>query len=139
MAFQGEREHRRARLLPAFLLLLLAEGDRYGAELVAQLEEVVHPWPIDRGAVYRVLRDLEESGQVVSRWEPGEGGPPRRFYQIEPEGLTALARWDEDIAARRRNLAIFARRYRRLPESAGVRKHSRSGAAPGRARKGEGT
>lgn len=137
MAFQGE--HRQSRLLPAFLLLLLAEGDRYGAELVTQLEEAVQPWPIDRGAVYRVLRDLEKSGQVSSRWEPGEGGPPRRFYQIEPEGRTALARWDEDIAARRRNLAVFARRYRRLREGAGIRKHSQSGAAPGRARKGERT
>ncbi len=105
---------RRPRLLPAFLLLLLAEGEKYGAELVGAFEVFTAPWPADRGAVYRCLRDLEESGQVASRWEPGAGGPPRHVYRITRTGRAALPLWNEEIAIRRRNLARFTRRYRQL-------------------------
>lgn len=114
MAETQDKERRTPKLLPAFLLLLLGEGERYGGELVTAFNSFSEPWSADRGAVYRSLHDLEEAGQVTSYWEPSPSAPPRRFYRITQSGWQALAGWDREIAVRRRNLARFARTYRRL-------------------------
>ncbi|MHB9146778.1 MAG: PadR family transcriptional regulator [Symbiobacteriia bacterium] len=122
-----DSDRRTPKVLPAFLLLLLAEGDKYGGELVAALKHISESLSLDRGAVYRCLRDLEEAEQVASRWEPGSAAPPRRIYQMTAAGWEALAAWDREVAARRRNLARFARRYRLLLQS-----RTRTGPAAGR-------
>ena len=44
------------------------------------------------GSVYPILARLEEAGWVESSWESeerDERGPRRRFYRLDPGGLTA--------------------------------------------------
>jgi PadR family transcriptional regulator, regulatory protein PadR len=48
---------------------------------------------IKHGALYPVLRSLESNGLLDSNVEPSVSGPPRRYYSITEEGLSALDRW----------------------------------------------
>jgi len=88
------------------LLLLLRKGPTHGYGLISSLPEVgLGNYPIDPSTIYRVLRDLEARGLVVSRWDSEvTSGPPRRVYE-----LTAceayLAQWMNDLHATHRVLS----------------------------------
>ena len=46
-----------------------------------------------QGALYPVLHSLENNGLLASTVEPSVSGPPRRYYEITPEGRETLAIW----------------------------------------------
>jgi PadR family transcriptional regulator PadR len=46
-----------------------------------------------QGALYPVLRSLENSELLSSHVEPSVSAPPRRYYQITPAGKTAYQEW----------------------------------------------
>jgi PadR family transcriptional regulator PadR len=48
-----------------------------------------------QGALYPVLRSLENGGLLESRVEPSVAGPPRRYYRITGTGGRTLMRWTE--------------------------------------------
>ena len=81
----------------AVVLQAMAQGHRYGFEIM----RAAH---LPSGTVYPLLRRLEASGLVASRWEGAddahrEGRPPRRYYEATPEGATALAEALERVRA----------------------------------------
>ncbi|MER6505938.1 helix-turn-helix transcriptional regulator [Nonomuraea sp. NPDC001636] len=50
------------------------------------------------GSAYNVLNRLQEAGHATSSWEgrnPVEGRPPRRFYELTPQGRM----WAEEVLA----------------------------------------
>jgi DNA-binding PadR family transcriptional regulator len=84
-------------LLGEFEHLVLATAFRlesgYGAELVRDLEERAGR-QVQGGALYVTLDRLERKGYLVSRMgEPNSkrGGRPKRFVEVTPEGVRALA------------------------------------------------
>ncbi|MDI9259586.1 PadR family transcriptional regulator [Alicyclobacillus sendaiensis] len=100
------------RHLPAFLLLLLLDGEAHGGTLWSKLKSLLpDQWNIDSGAVYRTLRDLEERGSVSSQWMTEESGPAKRVYAITQKGLEELYEWRKDILLRKQSLEIFLSRF----------------------------
>lgn len=68
----------------------------YGYQIAKLLEDSTPDEPMmKQGSLYPVLRSLEENGLLSSNVEPSVSGPPRRYYQITDDGLTALAEWAE--------------------------------------------
>ena len=64
---------------PVVLLLLKKKGRSYGYDLGGELREhALTDAEIERGALYRTLRNLEANGNVVSEWETEASGPARR-------------------------------------------------------------
>jgi DNA-binding PadR family transcriptional regulator len=85
-AFLGEFEH-------LVLATALRLKDGYGAELVRDLEERTGR-QVQGGALYVTLDRLERKGYLVSRMgdpDPKRGGRPKRFVEVTPEGVRALA------------------------------------------------
>ncbi|MBX9247002.1 PadR family transcriptional regulator [Actinotalea ferrariae] len=72
------------------VLLLLAEHESYGYELVTRLQadglDDIAP-----GTVYPVLTRLEREGLVASRLVPSSSGPARKYYRPTPDGDAELA------------------------------------------------
>lgn len=101
------------RLVEPVLLSLLARGDgRYGYELMERAnQEALTDSEIDAAVVYRTLRMLEESGCVVSEWQPGEGGPHRRIYEITETGRQHLQDWLTVLERHASNLQAFVRKH----------------------------
>lgn len=79
---------------PVILSMLCGDSAHYGYELMEQANrEALTDSEIDAAVVYRTLRTLEETGCVTSVWQPGEGGPQRRVYEITPLGHEHLQDW----------------------------------------------
>ncbi len=102
------------RHTPAFILLLLAQGDAYGANLLGRLEADLPAFHMDAAIIYRSLQDLEEEGSVEAYWDTGSNGPARKWYRIMPAGLERLRGWRDDIKMRVENLHYFLETYERL-------------------------
>jgi poly-beta-hydroxybutyrate-responsive repressor len=94
------------------LLLLVHCQEIHGYELIDSLEPFGFAAnPVDLSTVYRLLRDLEDSGLVTSRWHHGNAGPARRLYRLTPEGDCYLAGWVADLRETDRVLHSFLDRY----------------------------
>lgn len=76
------------------ILQLVREADRYGYEIVKELDERTEgALSLAEGNVYPALHALEERGHITSYWESGEPGvPPRKYYAITAQGRDLHAR-----------------------------------------------
>ena len=89
------------RFVEPALLLLLHIAPRHGYGLMEGLQRVGFAnYPVDTSAIYRILRQLEASGMVTSRWDTDSAaGPPRRVYRLTEDGHRYLAAWVADLRA----------------------------------------
>lgn len=73
------------------LLSLLDEADRYGYEIIKELElRSEKAFQFKEGTLYPVLHKLENSGFVKSYMAKGDTGKERRYYQITKKGKKQL-------------------------------------------------
>jgi PadR family transcriptional regulator PadR len=107
------RVHARVeRFTEPALLLLLAEREAHGYELLDRLPELVGEGVrIDMGNLYRVLRGLEEEGFVASEWDASAPGPAKRRYRLTDEGRSLLRDWIEALRTAQQRIETFIARY----------------------------
>ena len=68
----------------------------YGYQIAKQIGADGGDVPmVKQGALYPVLRSLENGGLLRSHVEPSVSGPPRRYYNITEAGSQTLERWME--------------------------------------------
>lgn len=77
------------------MLALLAEGERYGFELVRALSEA-DSLVTSEGTIYPLLSRLRREEWVSTTWRESESGPPRRYYQLTPQGQGALRQFTDE-------------------------------------------
>ena len=90
------RKELMAGLSSLVLLAVLARAGRemYGYEIAKAVKAEGEGGLIfKQGAIYPVLRSLNALGLLESRVEASAFGPPRRYYSITEDGLTALSEW----------------------------------------------
>ena len=68
------------------LLLMISTRERYGYEIMSELEK----YPVlssKESTIYPLLRRLQKEGYLTSFWqETAEGVPPRKYYALEQKG-----------------------------------------------------
>ncbi|MDD3718967.1 MAG: PadR family transcriptional regulator [Actinomycetota bacterium] len=102
------REGPQKRFIEPRLLYLIRKKPSYGYQLTEDIGRLPFPGPPpDSAAVYRMLRELERSGLVGSRWEHGEAGPSKRVYHLTPVGEARLEAWVDAFKERVRMLNGF--------------------------------
>ena len=85
------------------ILLMIAQGECYGYEIISRLEKN----PIlaaKESTIYPLLRRLLKEGVLSSTWrESAEGLPPRKYYTVTDTGREYLAamekEWDSLLSA----------------------------------------
>ncbi|MFC1899562.1 PadR family transcriptional regulator [Chloroflexota bacterium] len=71
-----------------------ASAPMYGYQIAKSIESSCENTPImKQGALYPVLRALENGGLLDSEVEPSVSGPPRRYYKITDTGRVTLETW----------------------------------------------
>jgi poly-beta-hydroxybutyrate-responsive repressor len=85
---QRRAEQPRSWLQP-FLLLALEQWQSHGYELIRRMSAFGFE-TLDRGSVYRTLRQLEKDGLVTSGWDTSKDGPARRLYTLTDSGRLYL-------------------------------------------------
>ena len=79
---------------PAVLMMLRENGPSYGYQLTEGISAYgLSDSQVDRSALYRTLRTLEENGFVRSKWETESIGPARRVYPLTKPGREHLREW----------------------------------------------
>lgn len=81
------------------ILALLNSGDKYGYEMIKELEERSdNTFVLKEGTLYPILHGLENDGMVESYTGEAENGRKRKYYKITLKGQKLLAdkknEWD---------------------------------------------
>ncbi len=98
-------------LVAAWLLLLIEHHASYGYDLRRALDD--HEVHTDAATLYRVLRKLEDSGWLESRWLRPALGPRRRLYRVTHRGRRNLEDVTKIIRSTRDTHDAFLRLYAR--------------------------
>ena len=94
---QGRRRRVMSFIKPC-LLFMLKKDKAHGYSLLNELSEFGFDNEcLDPSLVYRALRDMEDSGWIISSWGEESQGPQRRVYKILPEGEKHLEEWIADL------------------------------------------
>jgi len=94
---------------PVVLFLLQRHGPSHGYELASALEQhALTDSAVERAALYRTLKQLEEQQLVSSRWDTSGGGPARHVYAITSLGERRLTEWDSVLSRLAEGMHSFA-------------------------------
>jgi DNA-binding PadR family transcriptional regulator len=100
---------------PVVLLLLKKKGRSYGYDLSNEIKDhTITGAEIERAALYRTLRNLEQNGNVVSEWDTERGGPARRVYKLTRKGEHHLKEWAAVLDHIGKSLARFVKETNEL-------------------------
>jgi len=100
VAFPLLTDLRRAGLLPALVLPLLAEGPSYGNQLMERIRELTGGvLAVNPNTMYPLLRSLEQRGLIGGHWEHPKRRS-RRFYSLTPAGESERAKLAVELAPR---------------------------------------
>lgn len=78
------------------ILSLLEETDRYGLEIIKELEvRSENAFRLKEGTLYPVLHKLENDGYVKSYKAKGDRGRERKYYEITKKGKKQLSKEKE--------------------------------------------
>jgi poly-beta-hydroxybutyrate-responsive repressor len=95
---------------PVILLMLKKKGRSHGYDLGYTLKKhAITDAEIERAALYRTLRHLEENGNVVSEWDTDQNGPARRVYRLTRKGEGHLKEWATVLDHVAKSMARFVR------------------------------
>ncbi|ACI19382.1 PadR family transcriptional regulator [Dictyoglomus thermophilum] len=76
--------------LRAWIVVSLSERELHGYELISSLSELfpnlLSPGIGGMGRGYRILKDLEEEGIIIGRWDVEGTGPAKKIYRLTSEG-----------------------------------------------------
>ena len=94
------------------LLFMLQTGPAHGYSLLNRLDEFgFNLERLDPSLVYRALREMEDSGWVISNWDEDSQGPQRRVYKILSDGEGRLADWIADLRRTRDEIDRLVNAY----------------------------
>jgi PadR family transcriptional regulator PadR len=89
---RGSLAQLRRGALEFCVMAVLADGERYGYELVSLLGDTLG----SEGTLYPLLGRLRSDGWVQTTWRESTTGPPRRYYVLTESGRAALAQFRSD-------------------------------------------
>ena len=77
---------------PMLVLALLKDGDKYGYEMIEELDRRSdHTFELKEGTLYPLLHALEKEHYVTSYAKETPGGRERKYYSLTKKGLVQLA------------------------------------------------
>ena len=89
-------------LIQLLVLRILHEKPSHGYQIMEELEKITSKKYIpEPGAIYTILRRMEERSLVTSEWKKKEAGADRRVYTITQAGVEVLREVLERVKGRR--------------------------------------
>ena len=93
MNVENTQAQMRKGILEYCILSILSKGEAYPSEILESLENA--KLLVVEGTLYPLLTRLKNMGLLSYRWEESTSGPPRKYYQITPQGQEFLNELDK--------------------------------------------
>lgn len=101
MTLEGWQEQLRRGGLDLAILLAVAQGPRYGLQIIRHLEQFTD-LVVTEGTVYPILSRLSADGLLTAEWNASDAPHPRKYYRLTDRGRKRLevmtAHWKDFIA-----------------------------------------
>jgi len=105
-------QHLGRGLIQLEILRMVYENPTHGYRIMADLRKSTsNEYAPESGAIYTMLRRLEQRGLVASRWEKNASRADRRVYTITQEGKEFLKEGLQMAKRRRRLMDDLVRFY----------------------------
>lgn len=99
-------------LIQLLILRILHEKPSHGYQIMEELERITsEKYVPEPGAVYTMLRRMEERGLVTSEWERKESGADRRVYTLTDAGVKVLKEGLEMVKKRKQLMDALIQFY----------------------------
>jgi len=88
MDLENTKAQMRKGILEYCILSILSRNSCYASDIIRELKEskVI----VVEGTLYPLLTRQKNSGLLSYRWEESQQGPPRKYYELTPEGREYL-------------------------------------------------
>jgi len=83
----------RKGILEYCILAIISRGEIYASDIIAELKAA--KLLVVEGTLYPLLTRLKNNGLLSYNWVESTSGPPRKYYQLTPEGLVLLKQLDK--------------------------------------------
>jgi len=97
MDLENTKAQMRKGILEYCILSVLSRNSCYASDIIKELKEA--KVIVVEGTLYPLLTRQKNGGLLSYRWEESQQGPPRKYYELTPDGQAYLAdldkSWDE--------------------------------------------
>ena len=92
MIAENTQTQMRKGILDYCILSIISRGEIYASDIIAELKKA--ELLVVEGTLYPLLTRLKNNGLLSYNWQESTSGPPRKYYQITPEGTAVLQKLD---------------------------------------------
>jgi PadR family transcriptional regulator PadR len=93
MIVENTQTQMRKGILEYCILSVIARREIYASDIIAELKK--SKLLVVEGTLYPLLTRLKNNQLLSYVWKESNAGPPRKYYQITPQGLQVLSQLDE--------------------------------------------
>jgi PadR family transcriptional regulator, regulatory protein PadR len=88
MDLENTKAQMRKGILEYCILSILSRNSCYASDIIKELKEA--KVIVVEGTLYPLLTRQKNAGLLSYRWEESPQGPPRKYYELTPEGKEYL-------------------------------------------------
>ncbi len=92
MDLENTKAQMRKGILEYCILSVLSKNSCYASDIIKELKEA--QVIVVEGTLYPLLTRQKNAGLLSYRWEESPQGPPRKYYELTPEGRSWLGELD---------------------------------------------
>jgi len=89
MDLENTQSQMRKGILEYCILQIISQGSCYSSDILDRLKQA--KLLVVEGTLYPLLTRLKNGGLLSYRWEESKSGPPRKYFELTPEGHSFLS------------------------------------------------
>lgn len=93
MILENTQTQMRKGILEYCILAIISRGEIYASDIISELKQA--KLLVVEGTLYPLLTRLKNNGLLSYNWVESTSGPPRKYYQLTPEGSVLLKQLDK--------------------------------------------
>jgi PadR family transcriptional regulator PadR len=88
MNVENSKAQMKKGILEYCILAIIKRGEVYASDILDELKQA--QLIVVEGTLYPLLTRLKNEGLLSYQWVESKSGPPRKYFQLTPEGNTFL-------------------------------------------------
>jgi len=90
---ENAKSQMRKGMLEYCVLLILNQKACYANDIITKMKAA--DLIVVEGTLYPLLTRLKKDGLLSYEWQESTQGPPRKYYKLTPEGISALSEMEQ--------------------------------------------